>query len=72
MSMLAKSVQFMLNVFYVETLKRKILPLPDNIDIDQMIENQEQMIRIVNKKGKAEPAIVCVIVVNEYGIPISI
>ena len=72
MSMLAKSVQFMLKVFYVETMKTKILPLPDNIDINQIIDNQEQMIRIVNAKGKAEPAIVNVIVVNEYGIPISI
>ena len=55
MSMLAKSVQFMLKVFYVETMKTKILPLPDNIDINQIIDNQEEMIRIVNKKGEAEP-----------------
>ena len=72
MSILAKSIQFMLNVFYVETLENKILPLPDNIGIDQMIENQDQMIRIVNKKGEAKPVIIRVIVVNEYGIPISI
>lgn len=66
--MATTSIRFMLNVTNVKTKRTKIIPLPRNENIFELLGEKFNEILIVNKKGKAKPAIAFITVVDANGI----
>ena len=57
----------MLNVTNVKTKRTKIIPLPRNENIFELFGGEINEILIVNKKGKAKPAMAFITVVDTNG-----
>ena len=60
-------IRFKLNVTNLRTKRTKIIPLPRNKNIFELLGGEMNEILIVNKKGKVKPAIAFITVVDVNG-----
>ena len=66
------AIQFMLHVMSTETLEKKIMPLPRNENIFELLEGKYNLIYIVDNSGQASPAIASITVVDKNGTELDL
>ena len=62
------NIEFKLKLTDLETLETKIVPLPDQENIFEIFCGEYQIIYVVDKDGKARPAMAHITVVDNFDI----
>ena len=61
-------LRFMLKILFVDTLESRIMPLPANTEILQLIGARREPLFVIFNNGQIRPAVVYITLVNENNI----